>query len=412
MHRASIYHSNLQALLAKALGNVIEISQFESEPSILVTKSGLSAFINTAFGGSPITITGGYSYQTSQSVDLTVPVPAMDCAKLVTACQFKNTCQGDRCEQVERNVVHTTCRVSCCLSTGLIGCIIPGICNKACDIVTNVTKPIAGPTCDAFRAAGQIDPGLCAEAAVLDAGTCVTAGAAGLALCDTVNAVKKFYESHPFATLSMSVALRYLPYTLTVSNVDLDPTLAAMTVDANLGARGPIDLSVAYQRHLVASFTIPPPLNEGQCQVNWSSDYTYDGSVTASRSFQFTLSSEAVTDGSLLIRFVDDREFVVFADASPPPLEHLFATTPKLDLGCPALVFGSVVLGTLERTFTKEESRQLWPLLTGKHYPIKVKAVSLPLSIPPIAIEAAHGTVPVRTITPKLTTSGILFSPS
>jgi hypothetical protein len=302
--------------------------------------------------------------------------------------------------------------VNCCITTGLLGCLIPGICNKACSVMQDVTKPIQGPSCDAFRAAGSVDPLLCATASSLDAASCAAVNVVGAPLCVTVQAIKAFYDQHPFAKVSMGLTLADLPFSITVKTAKIDAALALLDIQADAQASGPVRLDIAYERNILNSLLVPPPLSYGQCQVNWQSSLTYSASTQISRELQFHLTASNGDDGSLKLDFVDDREWTAYVDIAPAPLVKLFASTPVLDLSCPLVVLASAPLAVLDRAITKEESRTLWPLLTGEHYPLTLKVLTIPLTIPPIVIAEASGQLPKRTVNPKLKDHGILFSPA
>lgn len=347
-----------------------------SETGFAVSKPALARLVNFQFTQGTIAGTAIFNEPNDSSSPLTFDIKERDCHKYFAGCDYKRFCEGNRCMEEVDEVYNTTCRVSCCLQTGLLGCIFRGLCDRACQQVRKVTRPITGAACDGFRAADQLYGGaLCSIASNVDKAVCDIDANLRKSACDVEQEIGRFYRKNPVATVSSSIQPDARAR-LVVTGAEMTPDLKQFLVTFRGSGHGTIKAGLRYDRHNYADIAVvPASISLGTaCAVDWAESISVDATIQELQdTLAFNVSASAGDQGNLLLTFTQRDEKTLYADFDPPPLVALFVGKPQVTLNCPLAAIGAVVFGSAEAVFTQEDARQVFPLLTGKRYPQKIE---------------------------------------
>lgn len=423
--RITKYLKEVDTLIDSALGENIDRNKFNGSASGFVTKTSLAKVVNSVTASGPITVTGTYpDYSDNKTLPVTIPIPVPDCNTHLKACKYKNTCSGNRCEEVVRipPVLDTACRISCCAAAGGIGCAIRSVrrtCERVCTSAERfVTRNIAGPFCDGFRLAGSAVPGLCETAGVLDAVACTAINSMEATFCTAISQTKNYYDTHPIADIDAYIKAESIRFKGGINALELSTDLNKFTLSASLQASAILKYGLHYKRNFTPTdLILPTSLILSPCTFNWSGDYSTTANANLSKQIVFSLQpiekrdhqgvKSVIKDGDLVLKF-ESEEWNDHLDFSPSPLGELYARTPHVALNCPLATVGGLVYGVGEKIFRPEEARVVWPLLTGENFPFKVTPKSLPLVIPAIEVSQSPGKDPIILV-PEVKEKGILF---
>jgi hypothetical protein len=381
------YQDELSRRLQETFADVFPIANDKSAIAVF-TMEAASRAINHALSQTPIHGTGTLDEPSRESTDLTVKIEPRNCMDLINGCEFKQDCDANRCEEKVQKVVQGTCQVSCCLTAGLLGCLIPGLCNRACNAMTTVVQPVVGVHCDAFRAASALTGGaLCNIASNLDKATCDVEKNVGKAACDGGQEIGRFYEHNPFAALESTVK-PHITIDATIESATVSSDFAHLDVKATLAGRGGVDVGLKYIRKFPSDILLPGTMGFGVCLTNWNEESHVD--ITA-KSTEYSLGfdgalAEDVEAHELVFTYKLNKEQIIWLDFSPPPMVAVFGSHPQLTLNCPSAVAGAFAVGVGEAIFTQADARQVMPLFSGKDYPFHVKDAELPVRIPQLPV--------------------------
>jgi hypothetical protein len=356
------------------------------QAGLLVTREAASRALGNAFSQLPIEAHLALSEQQHSEADLTFTIKEKRCTDLLDGCRFKDTCQGDRCERKVSRTVNQACKVGCCLSTGLLGCIIKGVCNSVCHIVEQVVEPIQGATCDAFRTSSKLTGGLlCNIASNLDKATCDVAANLGKAACDIQQEVGRFYRHNPIAKLDATVGAQGQA---NVKLLEASATPDLGVLQARLSAGGDVNVAANLKyRRKVPTDAVLIPYSGGLCLFNWSETAKFKAMLSSKEyGLQMRLLGAERDRDALRLDYMMTNEVLLKVDFSPSPAVALFGGKPHLILNCPMAVVGAFVMGTAEAIFTDTDARRALPLLTGQDFPVLVKNEKVSFRIPPLEV--------------------------
>jgi hypothetical protein len=384
--RIAKYQNELRQRGEDAFGVAVSLHAGDGLPRIVITKEAVSRALNHGLSQIPVKATAMILDEAKGDIDLKFPIKEANCIDLVNACEFKNVCEGNRCQETVSRTVQNACKVNCCLQWGLIGCLIPGLCDGVCQSTQQVVQNISSPACDAFRAADKVTVGgLCNIASNIDKSSCDVEKNLKKSACDTQQEVRRFYEHNPFAKaearLKPNIAVKAV-----LQHAEISPDLAHLAGDAIVSGSGEINAGLKYMRQLPTDAFWVPPL--GLCITDWS-ESTILHIAGAAAPYHLVFEGQLNDDpnaGKIVVNFKLTSEPIVHVDFEPPPIKAFFGDKPHLTLNCPVAVVGSFVMGTGEAIFTPEDARQILPLWTGKAYPYHVKDLGFNIEIPKLPV--------------------------
>ncbi|MFZ3323462.1 MAG: hypothetical protein WA190_13900 [Usitatibacter sp.] len=385
--RIADYQARVLAQVSKDIGQKYVDAPAGAIPFIVVTKQEVAMLLNYVFAEMPIAASGNFQLHQKASPELKVKFAAQDCNDIFNGCRFQDFCSGNRCEQSVSNVINTTCDVACCALTGLIGCVIPKICQQACTKIVQTIQPILTPECDAFRALSP--PVLCNIASNLDKASCDVEKNLEKSVCDVQQEVNRISDANPFAQLDYQINLS-IDYSAIVNHASIGSDLSTLSVDVDLGAKGPISVGLRYTRKLPydSLLLLPTGMIMGVCAANWDETITFTADA-GRKPYHLVFATSYANDpssGDLVVTNRLQGHEVIFFDLSPAPLEELFVGRPQIALNCPLLVGVSILAGSFEGVFTQDDARKVLPLITGKDLPYDVSNTSFSADLTPIKV--------------------------
>ncbi len=380
-----------------------------------VTREALARLVNFLFSQGDITGTMIMNKpMKEEKSNLTLEIKRRDCKQYFDGCDFKHVCEGNNCTEQVDEVINKTCKVSCCLQTGLLGCVIPGLCDRACNEIRKVSRPIQSPTCDGFRAASALHGGLlCNVASKVSKAACDVEANVRKSFCDVEQEVARFYEKNPIATVTAN-AKPDARFSLKVSDASAANDLSSLHATVSGSGGGKVHASIKYDRHNYAdALVLGPGMSLGAgCAVDWKESVDID--VTAqplAERLTFAATASLAPDRTAVLEFKQQGKKMVKADFDPPPLQALFIGKPHVTLNCPLAALGAVIFGTAEGIFKEEDARKVLPLLTGKGYPHELKDLKFSLKLKPINVCDSAGSCdkPLLTLDPDIRNKSISY---
>ena len=244
---------------------------------MVVTREALARLVNFRFSQGDITGTMIMNKpMKEEKSNLTLEIKRRNCKQYFDGCAFKHVCEGNKCQEEVDETFDTVCKVDCCLRTGLIGCIIKSICERACKGLRKVVRPIQGPACDAFRAASALHGGLlCNVASNVEKAACDVEANVRKSFCDVEQEVARFYEKNPIATVTAN-ARPDARFSLKVSDASAANDLSSLQATVSGAGGGKVHASINYDRHNYAdALVLGPGMSLGVgCAVDWKNPWT------------------------------------------------------------------------------------------------------------------------------------------
>lgn len=384
--RVAKYQKELRRRGSDAFGPAVSLDSGDASPRIVLTKEALARALNHGLSQTPVEATATIVDEAKGDIDLKFPIKEANCMDLINGCQYKNICEGNRCQETVSRTVQNTCKVSCCVTFGLIGCLVPGLCDQACQSTVQVVQNIASPACDGFRAVDKVTAGgLCNVASNIDKSSCDVEKNLKKSACDTQQEVRRFYEHNPFAAVEARLKPN-IAVNAVLQHAEISSDLVHASGDAIVSGNGEVNAGLKYMRRLPTDALWIPPV--GLCATDWSEStilHVAGAAAPYHLVFEGQLNDDA-SAGKVVANFKLTSEAIVHVDFQPPPIKAFFGDKPHLTLNCPVAVIGSFVMGTGEAIFTPEDARQVLPLWTGKDYPYHVQDLGFKVEIPKLPV--------------------------
>jgi len=411
--RIDAYRKQLSAKIEASHGPEISDILHLETTGASITRSTISRLFASLFPVDGISGTVKLDEPSSEKNDINFTISARDCSTYLGQCEYQNICAGDRCQKKTKTTVRETCKVQCWITAFPAGFF--GACDKPCDKIEDIVQDIGGPACDAFRASDKLNGGLlCKSVSNIDKALCdIDANTRRLA-CDAEQSVRRFYEKNPVATVTTTMKPS-VNLIATVHSATWSADLEVMNVSVSASGSGSLEATIGYDRHNYADAVILGPgvsLGAG-CAADWNAAISEKVSATLDHAnVQFVLSSSETPDGSLRLEFRQAGDQIALVDLSPPPLPALFRNKPSVAINCPLTVIAATVFGVGEAVFTQEQARKVFPLLTGKNYPAKIRDQHFKVDVRPIDIcqpVTNECKQPIARLRPKMKTKSVMF---
>ena len=408
------YQDDLTKIIRAQSGNSADQLLSGKKSGFGVSKTAVAALFNHLMSQGPVSATIAVKESNTSSSPFTFTIKGRDCGKYVGSCEYKNTCANNGCEKESTRVVRRTCRVQCLISSGLFGVLIPGLCDEACDVTETFTEDIVSAHCDAFRLADTVHGGLlCKTASNIDKAICDVDAAGRLALCQTEQEVRRFYERNPVATLKTEIKTD-ISLDASISRASMAPSLTKLDIDIDLTGKGPVHASIDYDRHNYASAIIAPTLSLGTaCVTDWKESVDINVSTELIQQ-KVSFNVKAVDlDDSLSLSFEQIGKITLGVDMKPSPLIALFGGKPQVTINCPLTAVAGLTLASGEAVLSSNDVKTFAPLLTGENYPFVLEDNSFDVEIPTMSLCKEDDVLcpkGMQSFKPKLTQFGIVYS--
>jgi len=413
--RISAYRTRFMKIVEDSFpdAKLTEISSRSVTGVALTTKSFATLF-KKQFGSAPVMGTLTIAEPESSSSEVTFAISERNCREVFDACDYQDVCSQNACKHTVKKSVSRTCEYSCCLNTGLLGCLFWDVCKRACDEVVEVVEDVNSPVCEAFRAADRLHQGvLCKVASNLDNAVCDIDANVRKAVCDVGQEVRRFYENNPVATVRASVQPN-VTLQAQIADATLADDLSRLSAVMSASGGGPIRARLEYDKHNYTQDILTGGLTLGlTCVVDWTESVDLEVSAQVdSLPVAFSSTFESMDSGILKWRLTQTDPVTVFADFSPAPLVALFGGKPQITLNCPLLLTGALVWATGEAVLKEEKVREVLPLLTGENFPQTIRNNSFEISIEPLQICPLGGSCeePWVKLVPRIGQDAITFT--
>ncbi|MEO1662053.1 MAG: hypothetical protein AAFR51_13760 [Pseudomonadota bacterium] len=386
--RISAYQNDLDTIIANSFGETSFYNSGRVSTGFGVSDKALAQLLNLQIAQGAINANIKTASSSKGSSQLTFEIKEKDCYKYFDGCDYQNICSGNRCEQEVSKQVEKACEVQCGWSTGLLGILIPKLCDGLCKETIKIVEPVSSLQCDAFRAADKLHAGaLCSIASNVDKAVCDIDANLRKGVCDGVQEIGRFYRANPVATLETESSTDF-NLDVSLNNFAFDETLKTLDINLSLYGGGSAKASLDYDRHNYASAAISPALSLGLlCATDWKESISVDVSADINeQTIPFSIRFAEQEDGALDMTFEQIGEKVIFVDFSPSPLAALFGGKPQVTLNCPLAAAGSLIYSSGEAVIKEKEIREVFPLLTGKDYPHTLEKLDFKFKLDPILI--------------------------
>ncbi len=415
--RIGAYQAAVEQKLSSAFG--ADFARGD-KAGLAVTREAVARAVNHALSQGPFEASVLLKTRRKESVDLTVEIKKRSCQDLINGCKFKDVC-GDRsiCQTTTVvQVADAACRAAC---RPLPNVGLPGVrnprrdCEDACRTVAQtIVTPIHSAHCDAFiawdNATGKVG---CNAASNFNKATCDAQQNLDKSVCDIEQEFGRVYEHNPFATVESDTEPD-VSLSVGVNGAALSSDLSQLRAKTTLSGRGTVKVGLNYVRRAPTDILIPG-VGLGICTTNWKENASLGVSVqSADYDVPFRGSIEAVSDGTIDLRYELQDEQTIYINFSPSPMSAFFGNKPHLTLNCPVFVVETFGVGVGEALFTPEDARKAMPLFTGENYPYKLKNTAFAMRVPKVKLckspDPAQCSANMLVLTPRMTGTAILFT--
>lgn len=354
----------------KAYLNVLSSTFGETARStyhIVLTKPYISAGINEFISESPISGVlrienlnpeKGSTYKEFREPFMLASAQDLQCARKYDSCRFVDICKNrDACQQsvtkTGSRTVSDICRVSCCLESGFLGCVVSGFCDEPCDRVEQYTYEVLEPTrssvCEAYS---KVDPQTCVVANTVGKAECDLRRGLKIRGCQSEQGLSDLLAKNPIA----DVEGRYrVSGSLDVSldQTSTNPALTAFV--SRISARGSarIDAGLTFSPRGEEIFGV-------SCGPSWDNSFEADVSLDVqSRLLRFNfVEVRRQNDDSIEVRYEMPGEKDLDVTLAQSPLDVFLSATRGSRISCDR---AGEPLALLELDFA------LAPFLVGIH---------------------------------------------
>lgn len=426
--RLENYKTKFNKVYQDAIGVDDSLFLDKNRTGIAISKASLSDLLNFALSSAEIRGTYKLREQGQSTEPITLKLGADNCSDYFKGCDFKNICEGNRCEKlVTTNWVDSACVAGCCGAAGLIGCASSSVrrgCKNGCRKVSHATQPIAGVICNRFRSHNKLSrETLCKYASNVDVAVCKIDANARSSLCKSVKEMGRHFEKEPLASITIDFnAEADIQISLPYGNFASD--LSKLSANINLTGSGSVKAGIRYKRNDQNYFNMMQTSNlsffSPACKFNWKE--TVDPDVTLqnlSKNISFDVhwsEEETSINGEITkfykLEFKQNSDNLLYLDFKPSPLMELFGKKPQVTLNCPLIGTGAALFGSSEAILTDRDARKVLPLITGKNFPLNIDALSMEVSIKPGEIclgKSEDKCISKLVLKPKISKEWIMF---